>query len=61
MAKIFQLTVFLNFVGIGILLGMAPIRVTNIRIIAMYSIYIVMYLLASLTILSDTTFLVPKL
>ena len=60
MAKIFQLGLFLNFVVVGMGIGSLRITMSNKRILAMFGIYFIIYLLIGLTILSDTAFLVPE-
>lgn len=59
MAKIFQLSLFMNVIVIGIAIGVSRMRLTKKRIIAMYWGYFLFYLLAGGILLWDTSFLVP--
>jgi hypothetical protein len=60
MAKLFQLTVFLNFVVVGIALGYGRTHMNRKRMAMLFFGYVFVYLAFALLVLSDTTFLVPQ-
>lgn len=60
MAKIFELTVFLNFVVAGIALGYSGWSMNHRRIVLLMVVYIAIYTAFGLIVLSDIGFLVPE-
>lgn len=60
MAKIFELTVFLNFVLAGIALGYSGWYINHRRIFLLIAVYFAIYTAFGLIVLSDIGFLVPK-
>lgn len=60
MAKIFQLSVFLNFVIVGIGLGYAKTHLSRKRMLMLFAGYFLVYLSVALVILADIEFLVPE-
>jgi hypothetical protein len=60
MAKIFQLSVFLNFIFIGIALGYAKTYINRKRMIMLFVCYFLVYLGLAVVVLADIEFLVPE-